>query len=132
MAASGVPIPNNNHANNIIKAALELKAFMLTYEAQRKKQQKPFFQVRIGIHSGPLVAGVVGTQKFQYDIWGGTVNIASRMESQSEAGKVNISASTYHLVKDEPYTFIARGKVSMKGLEEMDMYFVDGVSGGLV
>ena len=83
------------------------------------------FEIRIGIHTGPVVAGIVGVKKFSYDIWGDTVNTASRMESSGEAGHVNISEATYSLVKDEPaFQFTPRGKVKAKGKGEMEMYFV--------
>jgi len=83
--------------------------------------------MRVGIHTGPVVAGIVGVKKFAYDIWGDTVNIASRMESSGEVGQVNISASTYALVRAEAgrlFAFTPRGKVQAKGKGEMEMYFV--------
>ena len=82
-----------------------------------------FFEIRIGVHTGPVVAGIVGVKKFAYDIWGDTVNTASRMESSGEVGKVNISGTTYELVKDK-FNCIHRGKVQAKGKGEIDMYFV--------
>lgn len=81
-------------------------------------------QIRIGIHSGPVVAGIVGLKKYAYDIWGDTVNTASRMESGGEAGKINISGSTYELIKDD-FTCIPRGKVMAKNKGEVEMYFID-------
>jgi class 3 adenylate cyclase len=89
----------------------------------RKKQEK-VFDIRIGIHSGPVVAGIVGVKKFAYDIWGDTVNTAARMEQSSEAGKINISETTYALVKDK-FSCIHRGKIAAKGKGEIDMYFVE-------
>jgi class 3 adenylate cyclase len=83
--------------------------------------------MRVGIHTGPVVAGIVGVKKFQYDIWGDTVNTASRMESSGEVGKVNISEATYALVREQAgrlFDFTARGKVQAKGKGEMEMYFV--------
>jgi adenylate cyclase len=88
--------------------------------------------MRVGIHTGPVVAGIVGVKKFQYDIWGDTVNTASRMESHGEVGKVNISQATYELIKDTStgsvsspeLTFESRGKIDVKGKGEMEMFFV--------
>jgi class 3 adenylate cyclase len=82
------------------------------------------FQVRIGIHSGSVVAGIVGVIKFAYDIWGDAVNIAARMEQSSEAGKINISAPTYELVKDK-FLCTYRGKIEAKNKGEIDMYFIE-------
>lgn len=87
-------------------------------------QNKPIFEVRIGIHTGNVVAGIVGLKKFAYDIWGDTVNVAARMESSSEAGKVNISGATYELVKDH-FKCTYRGKIKAKNKGEVDMYFVE-------
>ena len=85
------------------------------------------FEVRIGIHSGPVVAGIVGVKKFAYDIWGDTVNTAARMEQKSEAGKINISQTTYELVKDK-YACTYRGEIEAKNKGMMKMYFVEGVA----
>ena len=84
------------------------------------------WSLRIGIHTGPVIAGVIGKKKFSYDIWGDTVNIASRMESSSESGKINVSRDTYSAVKDY-FRFQYRGKISAKGKGEMDMYFLEGI-----
>lgn len=123
MAAGGVPSPKETHAKDVVGAALEIQRFMLTLADEKKKKGEPYFEVRIGINTGPVVAGIVGTKKFQYDIWGDTVNTASRMESSGKVGKVNISESTYRLVKDD-FNCEYRGEVEAKGKGKVKMYFV--------
>ena len=97
---------------------------------QRKKDKEARgeipFEIRIGIHTGPVVAGIVGVRKYAYDIWGDTVNMASRIETNGEPGKVNVSGSTYELVKDK-FDCTYRGKISAKNKGEIDMYFVETV-----
>ena len=127
MCAGGLPVINKTNANDVVKAALEIKHFMKLHSEQRIIEDKEIFEIRIGIHTGPVVAGIVGVRKFAYDIWGNTVNIASRMESSGEAGKVNISGSTYELVKDK-FNCVHRGKIQAKNKGEIDMYFVEIVS----
>ena len=124
MCASGLPATNFSHAEDMLKAAFEIRNFMLA-----RKQEAPLgdlggFDIRIGVNTGPVVAGIVGVKKYAYDIWGDTVNIASRMESSGEAGKVNISESTYELVK-EKFSCTHRGKIQAKNNYEIDMYFVE-------
>jgi len=119
LAVSGMPVANEKHAYNAVKAGLEIAAYI------KEQHDDNRFEVRVGIHSGPLVAGIVGVKKFAYDIWGDTVNTASRMETSGEAGKVNISESTYALVKDD-FTFVHRGKIDAKHKGAIDMYFVEG------
>jgi len=98
-------------------------------EVEKLKQERissnnPYFELRIGIHTGPVVAGVVGIKKFQYDIWGDTVNLAARMEQSGVPGKINISEQTYELVKEQ-FNCIHRGKIEAKNKGEIDMYFVE-------
>jgi class 3 adenylate cyclase len=123
MCAGGLPVPDSNNASAVVSAALEIRDFMV----KRKSQPgNPGFEIRIGIHTGSVVAGIVGTKKFAYDIWGDTVNTASRMESSGEAGKVNISQTTYDFIRDNPgFVFEYRGKITAKSKGEIDMFFVD-------
>lgn len=121
MAAAGLPKPCEDHAQRCVRAGLR----MLSYIEQRNQTSVFKWHLRVGIHSGPVVAGVVGKRKYAFDIWGDTVNIASRMESSGEAGRVNVSAYTSDLARDD-YTCEYRGKVSAKGKGDIDMYFVVG------
>ena len=124
MCVAGLPEVYADNAEEAIKAALDIRDFMLKYKAERDKEGLPGFEIRIGVHTGPVVAGIVGVKKFAYDIWGDTVNTAARMESSGESGKVNISGTTQALVKDR-FDFEFRGKVKAKNKGEIDMYFVE-------
>ena len=111
------------HAQRVVQAALDINEFM---RQRRQQLGDRTFEIRIGIHSGSVVAGIVGVIKFAYDIWGDAVNIAARMEQGGEAGRVNISQDTYELVKEQ-YQCTYRGDLSAKNKGELSMYFVDGV-----
>lgn len=125
MAASGLPVPSENSVKNTVLAALEMQDFIMERYRAKKARGEVAFQMRVGIHTGPVVAGIVGVKKFQYDIWGDTVNTASRMESSGEVGRVNISQRTFDLIRDAPeFEFEHRGKVEAKGKGEMEMWFV--------
>jgi adenylate cyclase len=123
MCASGLS-ERKGLPNNLIQAALDMQSYLSEYKELRIKQGKPFFEARIGLHTGPVVAGVVGDIKFAYDIWGDTVNLASRIESNSEAGQVNVSQDTYNLIRYR-YDCDYRGKMPAKNKGEVDMYFVN-------
>ncbi len=126
MAAGGLPVPSDGSAKSIVMAGLEMQAFITNRKKELAEHGKPSFEMRAGIHSGPVVAGIVGVKKFQYDIWGDTVNTASRLESCGEAGQVNISQCTYRLIKDcKDFRFIKRGKIEAKDKGELEMYFVN-------
>lgn len=124
LAVSGLPVANDQHAIRMVQAALKIREFMELYKAERIELNKPYFDLRFGIHSGPVVAGIVGIKKFAFDIWGDTVNTAARMEQSGVPGKINISAATFELVKDS-YHCQYRGLVDAKNKGAMDMYFVE-------
>jgi len=118
ICASGLPAPDPRHAEKTVLSALKIQEIM---------QKSPAgWQLRVGIHSGPVVAGIVGIKKFAYDVWGDTVNTAARMEQHAETGKVNISQATYELVKDK-FQCTHRGKLEVKHKGEMDMYYVESI-----
>jgi len=121
MAVCGLPLPDPFHAKKTVQAAIEIREFI-----EERKRHEGAFEIRIGINSGPVVAGIIGVKKFAYDIWGDTVNTAARMEQHGEAGTINISQSTYELVKDD-YRCNYRGKVAAKNKGEVEMYFVEEV-----
>lgn len=125
MCAGGLPFPTEDHAFKMVLAAIEITEFVKASKKINALNQTRF-EIRIGINTGPVVAGVVGIKKFAYDIWGDTVNIASRMESNSEAGKINISENTYELIKNS-FDCDYRGEIEAKNKGVMKMYFVNDV-----
>lgn len=125
LAVCGLPTADAQHAEKVVLAAQEIRAFMMLRRAQLGDKT---FEVRIGIHSGSVVAGIVGVKKFAYDIWGDTVNTAARMKSNSIAGHINISHTTYELIKDK-FSCTYRGEIEAKGKGMLKMYFVEAPSG---
>ena len=124
MCAGGLPVKNNTHPSDAVLAAKEIMAFVEERNNKLAAEGKPIWPIRIGIHTGELVAGVVGSKKFAYDIWGDTVNVASRMESNAGVGQINISAATYKLVGDK-FHCRYRGKIEVKNKGELGMYIVE-------
>ena len=130
MCAGGIPERNRTNPVEVILAALEMQNYMNRLKASAELEGLKFWDIRIGIHTGTVVAGIVGQKKLSYDIWGDTVNTASRMESSGEAGKINISGTTYEFVKDF-FVCEHRGKMPVKYKGEIDMYFINGIVGDL-
>jgi adenylate cyclase len=119
LAVSGVSGKTNSHAKKCVTASKKMIQFL----SERNREHAIKWEIRIGIHSGPITAGVVGKDKFTYDIFGDTVNIASRIETAGKAGKINVSAYTYELIKDE-FPGVYRGKINTKGKGDLDMYYL--------
>ncbi|WP_448520012.1 adenylate/guanylate cyclase domain-containing protein [Rhodoflexus sp.] len=128
MCAGGIPKPNLTNAVDAVLAGLAMQEFIEKRKHRKRLNGEPYLELRVGIHTGPVLAGVVGKNKFAYDIWGTTVNIAARMETAGEVGKVNISEATYMEVKNQFYCRY-RGEIEAKGLGKMDMYFVEEIIG---
>lgn len=123
MCAAGVPVPMLHHAARAVAAGLHMLAVTHAWQQQKMAAGQPYWEVRIGLHTGPVVAGVIGTRKFAYDIWGDTVNTASRLESSSVGGQVNLSAATHARVAP-CFECQYRGLVRAKGKGNVEMYFV--------
>lgn len=121
LAVSGMPERNEEHASNMVRAALEIREFL----EERNKSSEIQWNIRIGIHTGKVVGGIVGVKKYIYDVFGDTINTTSRMESNSESMRINVSETTYSLIKDQ-FTFTPRQPMEIKGKGEMLMYFLEG------
>jgi ligand-binding sensor domain-containing protein/class 3 adenylate cyclase len=126
MCAGGIPIRNRSNPVDAVLAGLAIKKTMEDIKKEKEANGELYWDIRIGIHTGELIAGVVGKKKFAYDIWGDTVNTASRMESAGEINKVNISGATYEKVKDY-FECTYRGKIAVKSKGDIDMYFVNNI-----
>jgi len=120
LAVCGMPDKNENHAVNMLQAAIEIKKYLY----HRNKSSEIEWKVRIGIHSGKVVGGIVGVRKYIYDVFGDTINTTARMESNSESMRINISETTHHLVKDK-FSFVGREPMEIKGKGLMKMYFLE-------
>ncbi len=125
LCVGGVPSPNNEHPTNAVKAAMEMQTYMRKRYEEKTAQRIPYWKMRVGIHSGQLIAGVVGKNKFVYDIWGDTVNTASRLETGCEPGKINISGVTHRHVR-HLFDCTYRGAIPSKNKHRIEMYFVEG------
>lgn len=126
MCVGGLPLRNKSNPIDVTLAALEIQKFMKSYNESRRAKGLMVWELRVGIHTGRVVAGVIGTKKFAYDIWGDAVNTAARLETASDAGMVNVSGVTYEYIK-EYFNCTYRGKIPAKNKGEIDMYFVDGL-----
>lgn len=124
LCVGGVPESNATHPFDAIGAAREILTFLEEWKTTQIANNEPYFEGRIGIHTGPVIAGVVGEKKFVFDIWGDAVNITARVETSGESGKINISQTTYNLIKQK-YKCIPRGEISTKNQEPLKMYFVE-------
>ena len=123
MCVGGVPETNRSHSIDACLAALEMQQHIDGVSRQRKKLRLPHWNLRVGVHTGPVIAGVVGRRKFIYDVWGDAVNVAARMESAGAAGKINVSEAIYHRTKDL-FDFEPRGAIEVKNKGRLEMFFL--------
>lgn len=130
MCVGGIPNPNQTHAIDAVLAAMQIRSFMEWRKLEKTQKNQPYWDIRIGIHSGPLLAGVIGRKKFAYDVWGDTVNTASRMESSGVPSGINISEATFKLIQNF-FDCQYRGKVTAKNKGEIDMYLVECIKASL-
>jgi len=126
MCAGGLPIENSTHPIDTVSAAIEMLEGLQQVMLKKSPEQQAVFEMRVGIHTGPVVAGVVGSHKFAYDIWGDTVNVAARLEQSGVAGKINVSETTYEQIRHH-FQCVYRGKLAAKNKGEIEMYFVEGL-----
>jgi class 3 adenylate cyclase len=131
MCAGGIPVANTSNPADVVQAGLEIRECMRQLKLEKETRGEEYWELRIGIHTGPIIAGVVGKNKFAYDIWGDAVNLARSMESSGIPGTVNISGYTYKLIKND-FTCSFRGKVKAKNKGEIDMYIVEGIADNYV
>jgi len=124
VAVGGMPLHNEASAKDVVNAAIAMLKKVQDLGLQRKAENRPAFELRVGLHTGSVVAGVVGSKKFQFDIWGDAVNVAARMEQNSEPGKINVSDVTYETIKND-FTCVARGKIEAKNKGLIEMFFVE-------
>jgi class 3 adenylate cyclase len=127
MFAAGIPVASPTHAVDCILVALEMQAYIETEKKLREREGRHFWAMRMGIHTGPIMGGVIGNKKFAYDIWGDTVNTASRMESSGLPGHVNVSQATYDIARDF-FEFERRGKIATKRKGELEMFIVQRIA----
>ncbi len=124
MCVGGLPTEDPNNAEKMIRASFDILDYLETLKQKQIEKNQPYFKIRIGIHTGPVIAGVVGKSKFAYDVWGETVNVAARFETTGDIGKVNVSEDTIKQAGDV-FNYISRGKVAIKNAGEMEMFFVE-------
>jgi adenylate cyclase len=126
LAVAGIPESHPTDSLQMLRAAIEIRDYMADRKATRAVKGQPHWDVRIGLHLGPLVAGVVGVRKMAYDVWGDTVNTASRIESAGEPGRINVSATFYQRIRDHVVA-VSRGAIDCKNKGEIEMFFVDAL-----